>query len=635
MRILGLMSLAAVAVAGSAWAGPTWHVAGGNERFAAFVKTLAGEASVKTYADPHQVDFSACGKGDVCFLLPPKGALSFDDWDVEGGGRLRGAMDRGTGVYLECCVTPDFAQDGLHADLNGYQTVGKPRYLHQEYVLFGEELLQARDAYYLPGNARGGRAFARVSDCVGTHMESVKGTNSFAVLVEVRPHVRSAAMDLSDFDARFERPYGAWAKLFAKVFAPVTGRSEADVETAFRRTWPEEIRLSHGTAAAAAVRRALDWHVRSGVMPKADGSAGVFEMIRSNDLGVRRSYRGDTSLITAALFAAAGEKYGNAEWKRIGKTLAESAFSRDIQDPRGYFRWYANGTSAYFSDCSRCARACLRLAQATGETRYRAAALKFAELVMDKTEGEHLFFGGPSGDVDLGTEQPLWGAAAHQDNPCLYGDMIAFLCETGERRYVTRAAEITDRIMAAFPKVKPFGFSDNFTYSRCLVMLAAAQAATGRDYSAKVNCILDFMGKLVTPCGAIAESPLRLEACHTEGGVAMGDGSDCIADVLYCNSQVLSATTQLLEMPAERRGTVDMEKVRALNAGLRRFFLDAQIASDDPRLDGGWMRAFDTERGEWYGLNKDMDWGAYCIMGGWVMGYVPMALMEGRKGRVR
>jgi len=32
--------------------------------------------------------------------------------------------------------------------------------------------------------------------------------------------------------------------------------------------------------------------------------------------------------------------------------------------------------------------------------------------------------------------------------------------------------------------------------------------------------------------------------------------------------------------------------------------------------------------GEWYGLNKDMDWGAYCIMGGWVMGYVPLSLMS-------
>jgi len=607
----------------------TWHVAGGNDRFGLFAMELAGDAQVKTYASPKDVDLRSCGKDDVCFLLPPKDALSFSDWDVAGGEDLRAAMDRGAGFYLECCVTPDFAQDGLHADLNGYQTVGKPRYLYQEYVLFGDELLQARDFYYQPSYARGGKTMARVSDCVGTHRESVKGSKSFPVLVQVRPRVRAAAMNLSAFDSRFERPYGAWARFLAKTFAPVTGRSEAAVEAAFRKVWPEEIRLSHGTNVAESVSRALAWHARSGVMPKADGTAGVFEMIRSNDLGVRQSYRGDASLITAALFAQAGAKYANAEWTKVGRNLAESAFARDIQDSRGYFRWYANGTSAYFSDCSRCARACLALSRATGETRYREAAYRFAELVMKKTEGEHLFFGGHSGDVNLLTEQPLWGKAAHQDNPCLYGDMIAFLCETGEKRYVTHAGEIVDRIMSKFPDVKPFGFSDNFTYSRCLVMLAAAQAATDRDYSSKINFILDFMAKLVTPCGAISESPIRLAACHTEGGVAMGDGSDRIADVLYCNSQVLSATTQLLKMSAERRRTVDRTKVRALNAGLRRFFLDAQIASDDLRLDGGWMRAFDTASGEWYGLNKDMDWGAYCIMGGWVMGYVPMALMEG------
>ena len=626
----GVLALGVFATVASASASPTWHVAGGGDRFRAFVTDLAGTVAVKTYAHPHEVDFASCGKDDVCFLLPPKGELSFPDWDNADGERLRAAMDRGAGFYLECCVTPDCTVDGLHTDLNGYQTVGRPRYLYQEYLLFGEELLQARDAYYLPAHARAGETLACVSDCTGTHRASVKGRNTYAVLLRARtPRVRSAAMNLSAFDARFCRPYGSWARFFAKLFAPVTGRFEAEVEKSFRKVWPEEIRLSHGTDVAAAVRRALAWHARSGVMPKPDGSAGVFEMIRSNDLGIRRSYRGDASLITAALFAEAGEKYGNAEWTRIGRNLAESAFSRDIQDPRGYFRWYANGTCAYFSDCSRCAHACLRLSRATGEARYREAAHRFAELVMAKTEGEHLLFAGHSADVDLRTEQPTWGKAAYQDNPCLYGDLIAFLCETGERRYVKRAGEITDRIMAKFPDVKPFGFSDNFTYSRCLVMLAAAQSATGLDYSEKINFILDFMVRLATPCGAIAERPLRLAACHTEGGVAMGDGSDSIADILYCNSQVLSATTQMLKMAAERRCAVDMEKVRTLNAGLRRFFLDAQIASDDVRLDGGWMRAYDTACGEWYGLNRDMDWGAYCIMGGWVMGYVPMALMEG------
>ena len=143
---LGVLTLGVFGSAGAALAAPTWHVAGGGDRFRAFVTDLAGTVAVKTYAHPHEVDFASCGKDDVCFLLPPKGELSFPDWDNADGERLRTAMDRGAGFYLECCVTPDCTVDGLHTDLNGYQTVGRPRYLYQEYLLFGDELLQARDA---------------------------------------------------------------------------------------------------------------------------------------------------------------------------------------------------------------------------------------------------------------------------------------------------------------------------------------------------------------------------------------------------------------------------------------------------------------------------------------------------------
>lgn len=37
---MGLLSLIAISDTCSVWAGPTWHVAGGNERFAALVRLL-------------------------------------------------------------------------------------------------------------------------------------------------------------------------------------------------------------------------------------------------------------------------------------------------------------------------------------------------------------------------------------------------------------------------------------------------------------------------------------------------------------------------------------------------------------------------------------------------------------------
>jgi hypothetical protein len=39
------------------------------------------------------------------------------------------------------------------------------------------------------------------------------------------------------------------------------------------------------------------------------------------------------------------------------------------------------------------------------------------------------------------------------------------------------------------------------------------------------------------------------------------------------------------------------------------------------------MRAYDMENGEYYGVNKDLGWGPYCIMGGWVMGFFPLLLL--------
>ena len=75
-----------------------------------------------------------------------------------------------------------------------------------------------------------------------------------------------------------------------------------------------------------------------------------------------------------------------------------------------------------------------------------------------------------------------------------------------------------------------------------------------------------------------------------------------------------------------------MPKVEAMYNKLRDFMLNIQISSTDPRLDGGWMRAFDMRLKEYHGLNKDMDWGSYCIMAGWVMGLIPLVLLyEGQQ----
>ena len=108
---------------------------------------------------------------------------------------------------------------------------------------------------------------------------------------------------------------------------------------------------------------------------------------------------------------------------------------------------------------------------------------------------------------------------------------------------------------------------------------------------------------------------------------ARGNVPDHIADLLYCNNIVFKALSVVMKFPAEKRAGVDMAKAKKLYDGLHAFLMKTQIASEDPLFDGAWMRAYDMDTDEYYGLDKDKGWGAYCIETGWMTGYIPIVFM--------
>jgi hypothetical protein len=77
----------------------------------------------------------------------------------------------------------------------------------------------------------------------------------------------------------------------------------------------------------------------------------------------------------------------------------------------------------------------------------------------------------------------------------------------------------------------------------------------------------------------------------------------------------------------KNHGTIDLDLAEDMRKKLVSFLLSTQITEDDARLFGGWMRAYDMAGKEYYGVNKDLGWGPYCIMGGWVMGFFPLLLL--------
>ena len=627
-----IVALALALAASAAGAAQTWYVRGGTAQFRSFLRAAGGpDVAVETSSDVSGLPFETATNA-VFFLLPDyeKGERTLPDLGPDCA-RAEKALACGNRLYVENALAHDEGTVRL-LGVEVYGTKAVP--LDQEYVEFEHDVLQARQSAYLPAGVRSpdlrkpAKTVVSVSDCLGVHGIRKPGQHRMPLLVASHgDRAYAALLDFSRFDPHFMRPYVGWKAFYPNFLRRIAGADPQRTAAALAATWPDFLRDSNGTDAETLVRRALDWHRKSGVLIAPDGSKGMYEAILSDTLGYRKGLRGDCHFLTAALFACAGKRYGNPEWTKIGVNLADFALGRGFQTKDGFIRWFDReekgscGHTVYSSDMGRSSLGLINLYKATGEDRYLAAAKKAADAFLVWMDGRGL----NSGWFDHVDEEG-WRGRGTSDNPVFYAEMISFLLQLGERKYADAALLTLDRIAERFPDVAPFGFSDNFTYSRYLMMLACAQKASDRDYSARINATLAFFIRHLHLAGGIEEAPIRL-IDDGEAGIGMGDGSDHITDILYCDYVTLNALSVMMKLPADRIGTIDTAAVRTLYAALRAFLLRVQIASDDPRFDGAWMRAYDMDIGEYYGLDKDKGWGAYCIETGWVTGFIPLVFM--------
>lgn len=595
-----------------------WILCGGTRSFEQFLKDLAGDTFFRKYPSVEKIPFDEL-TSSVIFLLPDyeSGSEVIEELPFETAEKILHCLQKSNTLYVENYL----AQDYFHKKISALQIMGGKRTFHQEYLEYGKTLLQARKSFYLPAIPSEAEILGVVSDCTGTHRIFKEGKSRYPVLVRHKgKRIFGCAMDLTRLDVHFMRPYHRWEKLYCDLFSLVTLLPEEKIKASFRKNYPDFASCRNGeNDAYSCVKASLQWHWKSSLMRNRDGSKGMYEMIRSNDLKVRANLRTDSTLLTAAFFAAAGKKYKEDSLLQCGCNLADFLLERSIQSPEGFFRWFDHTSMVYFSDCSRSALAMINLYKTTGQPRYLAAAEKAAEALLSALNDNGL----GCGYFDL---KDGFANRSGNDNPVFYGEMVCFLLQLKKPRYTEAALKIARRIGEKFPQVSPFGFSDNFTYSRYLLMLSCLQKSTRMDFSEKITLLLEFFFRHQKPCGGIEETPIRLEK-HTEAGVGIGDGSDAIADLLYCNNFYFNALSVLVKLPEEKQKTLPMEQIHSSYSALRSFLLSTQLSSNEGRFDGGWMRAFDMEHGEYFGLNKDMDWGSYCIMAGWVMAFIPLVFL--------
>ncbi len=596
-----------------------YYLTGGTEGFRRFVAALcSADDRLFVYDAPDELPVD---EGEAVFLLLPqyeKGEQAIPELSLEKTEEFFSLIRKGGRFYFENLL----AKDNLRRRLTGMQTMGKLRHLFKECVLYGDMILQARESYHFPCKNYGKfETGAFISNCIGTHSVFREGNTQYSALT-IRENGKcvSAMMNISQFDSRFMRPYSAWKRLFAEVFSKLVGKAEDVIETAFEEAFPEYIKPSENTDAEQAVKKALSWHEKSGMLRKADGSMGMYEMVQSNGLELRMNLRTDSTLLTGAFFAAAGRKFQDTRLTALGRNLVDFLIDRHIQLPNGLFKWMDHTNMTWASDSGRDGLAIINMYKATGDKKYLLMAEKLGDAFLNWLGDEAICCGYFEYPNSYEGRQRL-------DNPVFYGEMVSFLLQLPGEKYHDLALRNVERVGRKFPDVSEFGYSDNFTYARYFIALACAQYASDRDYSDKINHIMGFFKNLQEDCGGIRECPIRLKTNDTEAGIAIGDGSDSIADIMYCVNFVFISLSVLTKLPAHKRHAVNMDKVNAMYQKIRRFLLRIQIASPFAKLDGGWMRAYDMQLDEYYGLDLDMDWGAYCIMCGWVMAFIPLVFL--------
>ncbi|WP_407267868.1 hypothetical protein [Radiobacillus sp. PE A8.2] len=111
---------------------------------------------------------------------------------------------------------------------------------------------------------------------------------------------------------------------------------------------------------------------------------------------------------------------------------------------------------------------------------------------------------------------------------------------------------------------------------------------------------------------------------------AMGEGEsslltkngDPVVDLLYSNNWLPIAYIQAYLVTGD-------DTFNLLWESIAKFFISAQIHSDNKQINGAWARAYDVERNEVFGSPADKGWGPWAIESGWTVAEVASGLYMG------
>jgi len=436
--------------------------------------------------------------------------------------------------------------------------------------------------------------------------------------------------------------------MMAKYDRPANGPEPASANPNLNQDWP----YGHRTGRMPDLRA-----------PIGDGSLGVMEgfdakIFPDGSQPVRWWIRNDCNGEIAGAMAAAGVSLQNPGFLKTAGNIGDWLYfhSRmslgDHADPKhpayGLIGWNdtpqycgpgsMDGYAVYYGDDNARSMLGMMLAGATLKTdRYDERLLRCL-LANLRISGRFGF------QPDRLDQEPLekagWRAYFDARNTSYSPHMQATMwtCylwayrQTGFDLFRQRAKTAIEMTMAAYPD--RWVWMNGIQQERAKMSLALAWLARVEDTPLHRAWLRRMAGDLLAtqdPCGAIREEigqtgkggcppPASNEAYGTAEAPLIQSNTDAASDLLYTSNfafvalhEAAAATGDPFYREAEER--------------LAKFLCRIQIRSEThPELEGGWFRAFDFKRWEYWASNADAGWGAWSIESGWTQSWITSVL---------
>lgn len=397
--------------------------------------------------------------------------------------------------------------------------------------------------------------------------------------------------------------------------------------------------------------------------PKGDGSLGVLEgfdakIFYNGHQPVRWWRRGDCNGEIAGAMAAASIALNDNTYKKTASNIADWLFFESMistgdrtesNNPAyGLFGWNESaeyvgpgsidGFGVYYGDDNARLLLGMMLAAATLDTdKYDKRILQglFGNLRISGTHGFQPDRVDHDQLIETGWEE-LFKSNKTSFAPHFQANMWACYIwayrHTGYELFLARAKEAIKMTIKAYPN--NWKWTNGIQQERAKMLLPLSwlvQIEDTPEHREWLKIIADDLLKNQDSTGAIGEEigehgmggfppPSSNEEYGTSETPLIQSNEDKVSDMLY------TVGFSLLGLHEAAAATGENHYKTAENK-LAEFLCRIQIKSDaHPELDGGWFRAFDFNRWEYWASNGDAGWGAWCIESGWSQSWITALL---------